>query len=109
MVRHGERLDEVPGNDWRQQCQRCPERWFDPPLTDEGKRQAAYAASQLHSQVGNMTFDVIQCSPLQRCVSTAAYFSQAFGVPIRLVAGLGECCAAMKGKQYQKRCDNLLS
>lgn len=105
VVRHGERLDEVPGNDWRQ---RCPAQWFDPPLTDKGKRQAEYAASQLQLQDSSITFDVIYCSPLQRCVSTAAYFSQAFGAPIKLVPGLGECCAAMRGAKYQQMCHNLL-
>lgn len=109
VVRHGERLDEVPGNDWRKQC---GERWFDPPLTKQGIAQAAYAAAVLQSQLcghADTPFDVIYCSPLQRCVSTAALFSQAFGAPIKLVPGLAEAAAAMKGSLYKERCSKLLS
>jgi len=109
MIRHGERLDKVPGNDWKEQC---PERWYDPPLTSEGERQAAYATLQLQYCTRfnpNMTVDVIYCSPLQRCVSTAAYFSEAFGAPIKIVPGLGECCGSMKGKMFKRRYESLLS
>jgi len=42
--------------------------------------------------------DVIFSSPLQRCVCTAVPFAEAFGVPIQIVHGLGECCAALSSR-----------
>ena len=98
IVRHGQRFDEVRGNNWRAVC---GDAWFDPPLTAKGKEQAEGAARQLQAfltQKGaDASFDEVFCSPLQRCVSTAEPFSQLFGVPIRIVHGVGECCAALRG------------
>jgi broad specificity phosphatase PhoE len=36
IVRHGERLDEAPGNNWRHEH---GGRWFDPPITAAGELQ----------------------------------------------------------------------
>lgn len=98
VVRHGERFDEVPGNDW---YNTCGDMWFDPPLTEKGRRQAEGSASKLEQLVGCGYFDRIYCSPLQRCVSTAAPFSAKFRAPVVLCAGLGECCAALRGQSLE--------
>jgi len=110
IVRHGERYDEVRGNDWMAQCGAVREgeqpAWWDPPLTARGKTQAERSAAELlatmtisHSvKVGCAPFDSVFCSPLQRCVSTAEPFSAYFGIPIQTVPGIAECCAALRGK-----------
>jgi len=74
-----------------------------------GKCQAEYAAAELRLQLPNKPFDVIYCSPLHRCVTTAEPFSETFGVPVKLVPGLGECCAALRGSSYKKLCGKLLA
>ena len=41
LLRHAERVDETPERHaWAQQC---GDRWWDPPLTDKGKRQSREA------------------------------------------------------------------
>jgi len=102
IVRHGERFDEVPGNNW---FDICGDLWFDPPLTDEGKKQAA-AASEIMMTMNDsngipISFDTIYSSPLQRCVSTAEPFSARLGAPVRMCAGLGDCCAALRGEHME--------
>jgi len=99
IVRHGERLDEVRGaeqEDWRASLKGADS--FDPPLTEKGKLQALASARSLRSKFSSdeIAFDVVHCSPLQRCVSTAQAFSHVFGIPIQLVDGLGECCASLR-------------
>lgn len=98
IVRHGERVDEVPGAEQQQWLQSlCGADRFDPPLTRRGVQQAAESARTLrqllHGQV--QPFEAVYCSPLLRCVQTAEHFSAIFGIPITLVGGLGECCAAL--------------
>lgn len=102
IVRHGERLDEVPGNQWYKEAEKTGAAWFDPPLTAKGQKQAAGAASALQEMLSkrgaiDIPFDVVYSSPLQRCVATAAPFAEAFGIPIQMIPGLGECCAALRG------------
>jgi broad specificity phosphatase PhoE len=107
IVRHGERYDEVPGNDW---YETCGESWLDPPLTARGQVQAEDAALALEARLretqteaaAEPLFDAIFSSPLQRCISTAAPFSRIFGLPIRPVPGLAECAAALQGKAASK-------
>src|SRR5437762_3186676 len=55
LVRHGERLDAVPGNNF---LQVCGNNWFNPPLTEIGKAQAKAAAKLLKSHLhGSYTID----------------------------------------------------
>eukprot|EP00449_Zooxanthella_nutricula_P031222 CAMPEP_0198493564 /NCGR_PEP_ID=MMETSP1462-20131121/4096_1 /TAXON_ID=1333877 /ORGANISM="Brandtodinium nutriculum, Strain RCC3387" /LENGTH=332 /DNA_ID=CAMNT_0044222261 /DNA_START=115 /DNA_END=1109 /DNA_ORIENTATION=+ len=113
VVRHGERLDEVPGPERDRWMRACGERSFDPPLTARGQRQAFDSARMLfvRLQAVPKPFDVIYTSPLQRCVSTAAAFAEVFGLPMRVVPALGECCAALraKNKLSQPRWERLMT
>jgi len=99
LVRHGERVDEVRGAEhdaWLASIKNGNQQHFDPPLTMNGKAQAVSSARMLRAKLaGTAPVDVIFSSPLQRCVCTAAPFAEAFGVPIQIVHGLGECCAAL--------------
>lgn len=101
LVRHGERVDEVRGEEkkaWLASLKDGNEH-FDPPLTLRGRAQAASSAHMLRAKLaGTAPVDVIFSSPLQRCVCTAAPFAEAFGVPIQIVHGLGECCAALSSR-----------
>jgi len=101
LVRHGERVDEVRGeehNAWLASLKQGNEH-FDPPLTLKGRAQAAASAHMLRAKLAEAApIDVIFSSPLQRCVCTAAPFAEAFGVPIQIVYGLGECCAALSAR-----------
>jgi len=100
-VRHGERVDEVDGEErrrWITSLEQCADGndGFDPPLTIHGVAQAADAARSLRALLPQpKPFDVVFCSPLVRCVQTAEHFAYTFGIPITLVPGLGECCAAL--------------
>ena len=111
IVRHGERLDEVGGPAMIQWAASLTNDGFDPPLTDQGFAQAQDAALALHRQMQSLPpFDVIFCSPLQRCVRTAEAFSALFKLPIRLVPALGECCAALvsTNRKSELRWPNLM-
>merc|ERR1711966_507136 len=62
--------------------------------------QAELAAAELAELTGNddaSPFDVVYCSPAQRCVATAEPFSRVFNAPIQIVAGVGECMGALRG------------
>ena len=99
VLRHGERVDETRGPEFDRWIQDTEEwRRFDPPLTTRGRAQAASAAAAfaVYTKGAGIRFDVIYCSPTQRCVSTAAAFSMALGVPIACVPALAECCAALR-------------
>jgi len=122
LVRHAERVDEIRGDEQVQWLETtAKERRFDPPLTKHGLQQSSEAASKLAAYFAERgreeakaspiclndseekaqtaptlkPFDVIFCSPLLRCVQTAAAYSCTFGIPITLVPGLGEACAAL--------------
>ena len=115
LVRHAQRIDETDeGPRWRAEN---ADRWFDPPLTDAGKRQSAAAAAQLlrymnARDVGlggastgtaggsratpEIPFSCVYCSPLLRTLQTAVEFGRVFGLPVVPVAGLATCTAAFK-------------
>lgn len=113
VVRHGERLDEVAGKERDRWMKTCGNRNFDPPLTKRGKEQALSSARLLRAKLGGLEapFDVIHSSPLERCVSTAEAFAEVFQVPIRVVNGLGECCAALRAtnKQAERRWGHVMT
>ncbi|CAF1431649.1 unnamed protein product [Didymodactylos carnosus] len=92
LVRHGERLDEVPGNTF---YKNCGEQWYDPPLTEMGKRQAYYTATYLKSILQNLP-PVLYVSPLSRTVQTAVEIANYLNSFIELVAGLAHCAAAFQ-------------
>lgn len=94
IVRHGERIDEVPGQkDWGR---RNPRQWFDPPLTENGKQQARSTAELLKEQLGpEPPIAAIFTSPLRRCLQTAEQLSEVLGLPIQVVPGIGFCSAAL--------------
>ena len=101
VLRHGERVDETRGPEfdcWYRDTQADAHRRFDPPLTARGLAQAATAAAAFAAcaKDAGIGFDVIYCSPTQRCVSTAAAFSVALGAPIACVPALAEVCAALR-------------
>lgn len=55
-------------------------RFRDAPLTEAGLEQAADAANNLQNEFG--TFDAIFCSPLTRCLQTAAAVAAVAPAPI---------------------------
>jgi len=76
VVRHGERVDEVPGVRW-DKCGKTNPQWFDPALTGRGHEQAAGVADAIRDKLGGKCpFDVIYTSPLVRTVQTAEKFSE---------------------------------
>lgn len=90
VVRHGERVDEVPGIRW-DKCRKTNPQWFDPALTGRGHQHAAGVADALHGKFGHeCPFDVIYTSPLVRTVQTAEKFSEVPPVPAPLRAR-GDC------------------
>lgn len=97
MVRHGERIDETKaGALWRKQNKA---RWFDPPLTLEGQKQANHAARGLYAlcmKTGVVPFNKVYCSPLLRCLMSAEQFGIVFNLPIVPVPGIASCTAAYK-------------
>ena len=89
IVRHGERLDEVPDaavlND--------RPNW-DPPLTRNGMKQGAQAGLRLRSM---LPFDRMYVSPCTRTLQTASHAAAQLGhaIVLRPVPGLAECAAAV--------------
>lgn len=76
VVRHGERVDEVPGVRW-DKCGKTNPQWFDPALTGLGHQHAAGVADAIRVKFGpECPFDVIYTSPLVRTVQTAEKFSE---------------------------------
>eukprot|EP00056_Hartaetosiga_gracilis_P022611 m.31844 g.31844 ORF g.31844 m.31844 type:complete len:333 (-) comp9735_c0_seq1:228-1226(-) len=95
VVRHGERLDEVPFNDW---YSTHPENkiLYDPPLTEMGKMQARDVVT-LYLKHKNIKATTMYTSRMSRCVSTAIELAVALGIPeIRPSRGLAECAAAIR-------------
>mmetsp|Transcript_53324 Transcript_53324/g.114561 ORF Transcript_53324/g.114561 Transcript_53324/m.114561 type:complete len:486 (+) Transcript_53324:68-1525(+) len=112
VVRHGERMDEVPGKERDEWRATCGSRDFDPPLTGRGHLQALSSAKALRAQIKEeRPFDVIHSSPMQRCVSTAELFAQIFNVPIHIVPGLAECSAALRttNSRSQQRWNHVMT
>jgi len=85
MVRHGQRIDETQhGKEWRKSA---GSRWFDPPLTEEGKEHAIQTATQLQQFLKRheddfQPFEKVFCSPLLRTVQTAEQFGAVFNLPV---------------------------
>lgn len=95
IVRHGERLDEVPDNTWyREQCAKSHGRTYDPPLTDQGKKQAQGAAKFISTKA--LEVDVLYTSSLIRCVSTAAIIASDLKLKVVAFDALAECAAAVR-------------
>jgi broad specificity phosphatase PhoE len=104
VLRHGERLDYVPGGDdaaasgaRRAQLERTERPW-DTSLSVRGRRQAQLAgaalARELHAR-GLAPPGMLVASPLARCVETAAALRQGLGaagagLPLKLDARLAE-------------------
>ena len=75
IVRHGERVDEAPGNAWVKSGAGNP-WWFDPPLTENGHKHAELVATKFRDAfAAERRVDVIYTSPLLRTVQSAAKFS----------------------------------
>ena len=82
IVRHGERVDEVPGVRW-DKCGKTNPQWFDPALTGRGHEHAAGVADAIRDKFGvECPFDVIYTSPLVRTVQTAEKFSEVPAAPV---------------------------
>ena len=77
MIRHGETPWNVEG---RYQGQ------LDPPLTEQGRRQAESTAARLAS----LGFEAIYSSDLARAQQTAAALAEQTGLPVRLDSRLRE-------------------
>ena len=87
IVRHGERVDEVPGNTWIK-CGKKNRLWFDPALTARGHVHAEKVATAFCDRFAGLAgdrhrpglestphFHAIYTSPLIRTVQTAEKFS----------------------------------
>jgi broad specificity phosphatase PhoE len=77
LVRHGE-------TDWNRE--KRWQGWADPPLNDEGRRQAAGLAERLRG----VPFDAVYTSDLRRAHETAEIVAAPHGVPVVADAGLRE-------------------
>lgn len=90
LIRHGERADKVPQDPWN--LKRLP-RPRDPPLTSCGHGQARMAASSLFDDgYDQHSPTVIYCSPMTRCLHTAAPIAASLNVPIHVVYALAKPC-----------------
>eukprot|EP00055_Hartaetosiga_balthica_P006221 m.19243 g.19243 ORF g.19243 m.19243 type:complete len:319 (+) comp5085_c0_seq1:320-1276(+) len=100
LVRHGERLDEVPFTDWFDE--RPPSKiMYDPPLTERGKTQAQQVASY-YLMKKNVTSTTVYTSRMTRCVSTALELGTVLGMTeIRPSRGLAECSAAIRQRSVE--------
>ena len=93
VLRHAERVDETPERHaWAQQC---GDRWWDPPLTDKGKRQSREAGEALMHEHQARPFACVLASPCLRTTQTASYVAAVLGLPVRCSPGLAECAAAV--------------
>jgi len=97
LIRHGQRYDEVPGNDWDSICQ---SRWFDPPLTVTGGKQAHKVGQFLVAQ--DIKFSAIYVSPLLRTMQTAEPIGRALNLPLQPVFGISHCAAAVEAIGLKK-------
>jgi broad specificity phosphatase PhoE len=105
LVRHGERLDEVKGNNWYHGgYQTSHGRHYDCPLTDVGAQQAHDAAKKLIAdgfvEPDMSDVDVIHTSTLLRCVGTAKELAEVLSLPVKACNGLAECAAAIRENGY---------
>ncbi|CAM9650372.1 unnamed protein product [Ectocarpus sp. 8 AP-2014] len=109
-VRHGERCDEVWGEEqqaWKSSPRCNAGGWFDPFLTRDGHVQACRVGEHLKGLPFNRqqkqpgSFDIVYTSPLVRAVQTAVCISQSLGnLPLQVVPGLCSCTAALSEIGY---------
>lgn len=100
LVRHGERIDETAaGRAW---METAGSRYFDPPLTDEGRRQARAAGRRMQAVHDKVGFECVYVSPLTRTLQTAEEFAAELGLPSVVAPGLCQCAAAVKRRTYRK-------
>jgi len=90
LVRHAERLDEVP--DAAVQNDRP---WWDPPITTKGIQQSRAAGERLRELHAQRAFEYVMVSPCARTIQTASHIAAALRLPLVLVPGLSECAAAI--------------
>eukprot|EP01147_Barroeca_monosierra_P001859 gene1859-4956_t len=100
IVRHGQRLDEVPHNSWVTQCSSGHGRLYDPPLTSIGEMQARDAAAFIANQ--SIDADILYTSSLTRCVSTAAVIAKELNLKVSPCDVLAECAAAVRERTLLK-------
>jgi len=103
VVRHGERLDEVDGQEWRRV--RTQETKHDPPLTEAGWEQSRQAARKLAAVLDNSDTRVsIYSSPTVRTLSTAAAIAARLRNAVKQVtpAYSLNCCAAAQSHGVAK-------
>ena len=81
MARHGNRLDFVYP-EWFLMAKRR----YDPPLSEDGLKQAKKLAARLQSE----NIDQIFSSPFLRTIQTANEVAEMLNLPIKLEAGLSE-------------------
>lgn len=116
-VRHGERCDEVRGEErraWEKSPRYRNGGWFDPFLTCHGHTQASRAGVFLQSlpfnQQPGKRFKIVYTSPLIRAVQTAVCVSQGLGnLPLQVVPGLASCTAALRRIGYAEAEANLMT
>lgn len=81
IARHGHRYD-FAYPEWFNSA----ERRYDPPLSEQGHRQARQLAQRLQSEAIAHIF----CSPFLRAIQTAHPVAEALDLPLKLEAGLSE-------------------
>ena len=118
IVRHGERVDEVPGNTWIK-CGKRNRLWFDPALTAGGHVHAEKVAAAFADRFAGFAgdrhrpglqrappFHAIYTSPLIRTVQTAEKFS-AVTRPERLFlphVDIAMCCLIRDSTNSAAQC-----
>ena len=104
LIRHGERADEVETSELYTRRKELKERGikridrYDPPLTQTGRQQAKVCGEKLRTYMeeNNISFDVVYSSPFIRTMETANEIALALDLPLKPVAALGGCAAAVK-------------
>ena len=90
VVRHAERLDEVPDATVKND-----RPWWDPPLTSNGVQQAMAAGERMRAVHERRPFKSVFVSPCTRTIQTASHIAAALKLPLVFVPGLSECAAAI--------------
>src|SRR5690242_17193915 len=84
IIRHGERVDDVQPL-WAKSA----ERPFDPPLTQEGHRQAQETSKKIQNHLKEAPV-ILFSSPFLRCLETSAHIAKSLNIPIHIEFGLSE-------------------
>jgi len=114
VIRHGERLDEVDEDGWRQTCSMDKSRNIrdaieDTPLSERGFTMADTAAetmSNILSGSGKAPLQALYCSRLTRAIQTAYPLAKRLGVPLRVSSCISRSALAVRksvkaGKAYE--------